>query len=333
MDFEKPLFSIIVPTRNRIDCLQLALIKIKEQTYNNYEVIVVDDGSSTEVMESYSKLWNELDDRFKLQICSNVSIAGSGASIVRNYGISVAKGQYIGFCDDDDYWCDPNHLEIAANALNTEKCDLYIANQSAVQNNSVYRDKWLHDIDPLLTKSAVFDSANNIYILHRKDLARLETFAHMNMLFVSKKIVDDVCGFWTQLRFMEDLDFYLRVLDSVRFIFYRDITVSVHNIPDRLARQGIVPPLSRFDKIILWLTVSHHVRANCMSPELIQRCNKIDRDTLYNYSVEFEKQSWNINGIMPALQSVITLPSLSRFNNIIRLVLNALIDVIRAKNR
>lgn len=331
MDIKQPLFSIIVTTRNRLDCLEIALTKIKEQSYGNFEVIVVDDGSASAVTEYYGELWKRLDNRFLLTFCSRESIAGSGASIARNYGISIAKGQYIGFCDDDDYWCDPNHLEIAANVLNSGKCELYIVNQRAVQNESVYREKWLHDLDPVLTKATVVDSTNKIYLLHRKDLARLETFAHMNMLFVSKNIADAVCGFWTQLRFMEDLDFYLRVLDHVTYIYYRDVAACIHNIPDRLARKGFVPPLSRFDKIILWLTVSHHVRANCVTPELIRRCTQIERETLYNYSQEFAKHSWNVRGIVPALQSLILLPSPSRFKNMIRLVLKSFADVIRSK--
>ena len=95
------MISVIIPTFNRAYLLDRAIKSVLSQTYNNYEIILVDDGSedkTSEVIESFGK-----HVRF-------FRIPHSGVSKARNTGIENAKGDWISFLDSDDYWL-PQKLE------------------------------------------------------------------------------------------------------------------------------------------------------------------------------------------------------------------------------
>ena len=89
--------SVIVPIYNAELYLEQCLESIKNQTYKNFEVIMIDDGSTDKSQEICKKFSNS-DKRFKL-ICQK----NSGVSAARNKGISEATGKYIYFCDSDDF--------------------------------------------------------------------------------------------------------------------------------------------------------------------------------------------------------------------------------------
>ena len=92
-----PLISIIIPVYNVKDYLAKCLHSICEQTYKNLEIIVVDDGSSDGS--------GELCDQFALTD-SRIKVfhqENQGQSCARNKGLAIAKGEYIGFVDSDDW--------------------------------------------------------------------------------------------------------------------------------------------------------------------------------------------------------------------------------------
>lgn len=94
-----PLVSIIIPTYNRAHLISETLDSVLVQTYQNWECIVIDDGStdSTSVlMETYIKK----DNRFKYHHRPNSRLPGGNAA--RNYGFELSKGEYINWFDSDD---------------------------------------------------------------------------------------------------------------------------------------------------------------------------------------------------------------------------------------
>jgi glycosyltransferase involved in cell wall biosynthesis len=105
----EPYISIVVPTYNRATLLPLTLHSLFKLNYSNYEVIVVDDGSTDNTLEILSQLQHP-----NLKI---ISIVNSERAAARNRGAEQAKGEYINFFDSDDLAL-PNHLEEAANAIN-----------------------------------------------------------------------------------------------------------------------------------------------------------------------------------------------------------------------
>ena len=98
------MFSIIVPVYNVEKYIKKCLESIKNQTYTNFEVIIVNDGSKDSSQIIIDEYVNS-DNRFKSFIKKN-----GGLSSARNYGLKYVKGDYILFLDSDDY-IDINLLE------------------------------------------------------------------------------------------------------------------------------------------------------------------------------------------------------------------------------
>ena len=102
------LFSVIVPTFNRAKLLKQTIKSVLKQQYQSWELIIVDDGSTDETKEVVFSF----DDP---RICYFYQ-ENKERSAARNLGIHQAKGQYICFLDDDDYFL-PDHLEIIAQRI------------------------------------------------------------------------------------------------------------------------------------------------------------------------------------------------------------------------
>lgn len=92
------LISVIVPVYNVENYIAKCINSLLEQTYSNFEVIVVDDGS-TDKSISIVKSMTDKDSRFKIVTKSN-----GGLSSARNFGVNESKGDYIAFLDSDDYF-------------------------------------------------------------------------------------------------------------------------------------------------------------------------------------------------------------------------------------
>ena len=111
------LFSIVMPAYNTATKIGKAISSIKKQTYSNWELIIVDDGST--------------DDTF--QVASNLSIGDTRISVykqenkgpgtARNFAISKATGNYIAFLDSDDYW-DRDFLLLINNVIKRNDSDV-----------------------------------------------------------------------------------------------------------------------------------------------------------------------------------------------------------------
>jgi glycosyltransferase involved in cell wall biosynthesis len=99
-----PVFSVIIPTHGRPEYLAAAVASVRQQTFTDFECIVVDDAS-----EQPATLPD--DARFRL-IRRDVN---GGPPAARNTGIAAATGRYLAFLDDDDAW-QPRRLEVAAAA-------------------------------------------------------------------------------------------------------------------------------------------------------------------------------------------------------------------------
>ena len=101
---DNDLISIIIPIYNVEKYMEKCLNSVVNQTYNNIEIILIDDGSkdkSREICDNYAKK----DNRIKV-----VHKENNGVSSARNTGIDMSKGKYITFIDSDDY-IDTDYIE------------------------------------------------------------------------------------------------------------------------------------------------------------------------------------------------------------------------------
>jgi cellulose synthase/poly-beta-1,6-N-acetylglucosamine synthase-like glycosyltransferase len=97
------MFSIVIPLYNKQPFIALTLASVAAQTCRDFEVIVIDDGSSDGGAELAERCLGSFKD------WSLIRQTNAGVSAARNKGISVARGQWVAFLDADDYW-HPQHL-------------------------------------------------------------------------------------------------------------------------------------------------------------------------------------------------------------------------------
>ena len=103
---DSPVISVILPFYNRINAVLEAIISVESQTYKNWELIVINDGST----DGDEQLIEEKLSNIVNAIYINNSI-NSGPSVARNLGIKRASGTYIAFLDSDDEWLE-SKLEV-----------------------------------------------------------------------------------------------------------------------------------------------------------------------------------------------------------------------------
>ena len=106
---KKPLVSIIIPTYNREFCIGRAIKSVIDQTFTNWELIVVDNNSTDNTVEVVN---NFLDERILVKKINNNGVV----AISRNRGIRLARGVFVAFLDSDDWW-KPQKLESALKLL------------------------------------------------------------------------------------------------------------------------------------------------------------------------------------------------------------------------
>lgn len=114
---EYPLISIVVPTFNRAGLLGPCIDNLLEQDYPNFEIVLVNDGSTDET-ESILAMYDQTSRVRSFSYSPN-----KGACFARNFGVSKAKGSLIAFQDSDDLWS-KDKLSRQYNALIAESADL-----------------------------------------------------------------------------------------------------------------------------------------------------------------------------------------------------------------
>lgn len=112
----KPLVSVIITTCNRAEYVKKALDSVLSQTYKNIEVVVLNDGSTDNTLETISA-YKDKDER--VIVLNNNPKLGFVESL--NKGIALAKGEYIARIDDDDFWIDSEKLNKQVEFLENNK--------------------------------------------------------------------------------------------------------------------------------------------------------------------------------------------------------------------
>jgi glycosyltransferase involved in cell wall biosynthesis len=102
-----PEVSIILPTYNRADVIGRAIDSIRAQTFTDWELVVIDDGSTDDTVARLQGL----DTRLRI-----VAQANGGVYVARNTGLREARGRFVTFMDSDDEWL-PHYLELTAGFL------------------------------------------------------------------------------------------------------------------------------------------------------------------------------------------------------------------------
>jgi glycosyltransferase involved in cell wall biosynthesis len=213
-----PNISVIIPVFNREGSMKKAITSVLNQTYNQWELIIVDDNSQDSSFEKAIQLSKE-DERISVyQLSKN-----SGAAAARNFGISKSRANLISLLDSDD-WYEPNFLK---------KTFLFYAKQPL-------------DVGFIWTGVRYF-KANNII----KDFVwqpKIESSAYLTFLkdlhigtnsgLTFRKEVFKECGnFREDLPAAEDTEFLLRITQKYNFNYIDSILININQeSSDRLSK-------------------------------------------------------------------------------------------------
>lgn len=172
---KRPLVSIVVPVFNAEKYLDECISSIVRQSYDNIEVILIDDGSSDN-SPIICDTWKKKDKRIVV-----IHRKNSGVSATRNLGLSISNGDYIAFIDADD-WVDKNYIETLVNNIEENKSDICICGINRVAANGVTKlaeDKGLIDgNDFLLGVLKVRNGFGVCYAkIYKSNIARSSSFS------------------------------------------------------------------------------------------------------------------------------------------------------------
>lgn len=173
-----PLVSIIVPVYNASSHLRRCIDSILKQTYKNFELLLIDDGStdsSGEICDEYSKIDNRVRSYHK---------PNGGVSSARNYGLLRIRGGYLTFVDSDD-WVEENHVTTMAAYISDYDWVMlgmkYINSDNSVQDvknvSATITVSGYNELDSVCPKLPQFCWVTNK--LYKSDLIRLHKLTFM----------------------------------------------------------------------------------------------------------------------------------------------------------
>jgi glycosyltransferase involved in cell wall biosynthesis len=186
-----PYFSIIIPTYNRSNSLIKLLHTFLNQTYTNFEIIIIDDGSTDNTEELIKQMSDERIYYYKKN--------NGGVSSARNFGLKKANAKIINFFDSDDL-AYSNHLQLAFNFFETHP------NAQTV----IFDHDWGNE------EQTNFKKITNSYKNPNKEILK-QNFISTNALFIEKKIADNL-SFNEKLTISEDWEYWIKL--SLKSKFY-----------------------------------------------------------------------------------------------------------------
>ena len=196
LQFQSPetagLVSVIIPTRNGERFIGAALESIGRQTYGQWEVIVIEDGSHGEtegIVRSFAEVHRENRVHYQRNETSQ------GAAATRNRAFELASGQWIAFLDCDDRWL-PDHLKTCVSALEESGDDVAYSAAAMCEDQT---DHMLGFWGPTHGEIADFPQS----LLGR-------SFVTPSATVVRRNLIGQVGPWNTTCRYCEDADFFLR---------------------------------------------------------------------------------------------------------------------------
>lgn len=196
----QPLFSVILPTRNRLEKLRRALSSVQQQSLKDFELIIVDDGSTDGTTDFLANEKVSADVTCLPRTIVIRNDTGQGAGAARNQAIRMARGELIAFLDDDDEW-QPGYLEkqserLAAHPQDQASCAAHI---EIDEGGKIFRP----DLEPLFKHDSSL-----VYLL-------MESFVHtMSVLVVRRSAFEAVGLLDVGLQVTHDWDWCARLLES-----------------------------------------------------------------------------------------------------------------------
>ena len=198
--------SIIMPVYNKAKYLENMVNCILSQTYTNFELIIINDGST----DSSELICNNLKKDIRVKV---IHIKNRGVSNARNVGLEIATGEYIQFLDADDY-IEENMLEDLINIIDTYNPDLIISGIKKIDENNKLIENILPAFYGMTTISKMLENFGEIQ-------RKTGIYGYISNKFIKKSIIEkNNLKFNTNIWLAEDLDFYLELYKYISTVYF-----------------------------------------------------------------------------------------------------------------
>jgi glycosyltransferase involved in cell wall biosynthesis len=249
-----PVISVVVPAYNAGKTIQNTIDSVLKQTFSDFELIVINDGSTDKTLEILDKIQ---DPRLKI-----FSYENGGLPVARNRGITQATGKFISFIDADDLWThDKLELQLAALQNHPEAGVAY--------SWSVFMDdkgEYFHADEPIFYEGNVF----------AKLLLR-NFIAHGSNLLIRREAIELIGDFDLTVPPCADWDFYLRL--AARWSF---VVVPKPQILYRQSSSSMSAKVEEMERCSLMVVE----KAFQSAPQDIQHLKSQSLAFVYHYSAE-----------------------------------------------
>ena len=206
--------SVIIPTYNRGNIISNSIKIVLNQTYKNFEIIVIDDGSTDNTKEEINKIGDDKIRYIKLE-------RNYGGSIARNIGIKNSKGQYISFQDSDDIFY-PNKMEKQINNIINKNSHLDFCKIKVIKN-STYNYFIPNNLqEKNILKGNIFD-----------ELLSRGNFISTQAILIKKKLIEKYL-YDPEMPRLQDYDVILRMIPKVKISYTKDVLAELHLQNDSL---------------------------------------------------------------------------------------------------
>lgn len=223
-----PLFSVILPTYNRAAQLQEAIQSVLHQTFEEFELLVVDDASTDDTQKVIERI-DGVRVRYLLHSTNR------GASAARNTGIREAQGDFLAFLDSDDRW-HPTKLEKQVEKLRRVPSEVGV----------IYCGTRTLNRNPRETPGIVPEKRGDIY---EDQLAR-DWIAGTPTWLVRRECFKEVGGFNEDLPARNDYEMSIRLAEHYHFDFVPEPLVEVGTSSDNRLTQNVEVRLQSHETII-----------------------------------------------------------------------------------
>lgn len=204
---KNPLFSIIIPIYNTSEYLDECLNSVVNQKFDNYEVILVDDGSaddSADICYRYKKEYNNI---------IFISKPNEGQSVARNIGIHLAKGKYLIFLDSDDYWNNDKVLSDLEMIYQESNPDIIMTPLA-----SIYSDKIIYHSPEYRNMQGNFHEDFQ-YLLNKEiylgfpvtKIIKKDIIKNNNLYFIKKRTYEDIPWSFNLVRHIKTYSIYPKI--------------------------------------------------------------------------------------------------------------------------
>jgi glycosyltransferase involved in cell wall biosynthesis len=221
------LVSVIIPTYNRAKTICRSVDSVINQTYEDIEIIVVDDGSTDDtasILLQYGK---------KIRV---IYQSNTGPSTARNIGAASANGEIIAFLDSDDTWM-PEKIERQLKLMlaNGNKVSCCICNAQTISNGIITMTSF--------EKSDIRSKLDEGYWLNPAQLLASRFVLFNQVAAIKREAFIKIGGFKEHLRVLEDYDLAFRLSLLGPWAFISDTLVTKYDEPDGLGVSAMKTPL------------------------------------------------------------------------------------------